>query len=257
LSRPWRFTTTFACRSSSTSFVLVRLLKLANSVRIRNLIRRRSFRRRLNQYFYVNIHTVHQQTRVSSAPLPRSLSLSRLVHRLFGLSLLFSISLSLARYLSRSNRGFGTAYSHTPTSSRRERLLSVGHLQSDHRKRHIIMSEPRLLLMSTTFSAVQLLNKFFEQVPIQKLLIVPFANTSISSSAYVDQMRKAISDEAISVSGLSTEMTSAQMHEQIAVTDAIFIPGGNTFHLLKKLYEHDLLDAIRAHVAQGKPYIGR
>src|SRR5215472_6392114 len=42
----------------------------------------------------------------------------------------------------------------------------------------------------------------------------------------------------------------------IEKTEAIFIGGGNTFRLLKALYEHDLLETIRKRVESGVPYIG-
>ena len=42
----------------------------------------------------------------------------------------------------------------------------------------------------------------------------------------------------------------------IKETDALFIGGGNTFRLLKALYDHELLEPIRQRVVDGMPYIG-
>jgi dipeptidase E len=38
--------------------------------------------------------------------------------------------------------------------------------------------------------------------------------------------------------------------------EALFVGGGNTFRLLKTLYDNDLLEPIRERVEHGTPYIG-
>ena len=44
--------------------------------------------------------------------------------------------------------------------------------------------------------------------------------------------------------------------ERIEDGEAVFVGGGNTFRLLKTLYEKKLLDVIRERVRSGLPYIG-
>ena len=55
---------------------------------------------------------------------------------------------------------------------------------------------------------------------------------------------------------LSPVHAAADRIKAINNTDAVFIGGGNTFRLLKALYDFELLGPIRERVAAGMPYIG-
>jgi len=60
--------------------------------------------------------------------------------------------------------------------------------------------------------------------------------------------------------GLGVDLTSIhRAADPVAAVDqaqAIFTGGGNTFRLLTRLYEHGVVEAIRARVGAGTPYIG-
>jgi dipeptidase E len=55
---------------------------------------------------------------------------------------------------------------------------------------------------------------------------------------------------------LSSIHTAPDPRKAVEDTEAVFIGGGNTFRLLKALYDADLLDSIRRRVGDGMPYIG-
>ena len=55
---------------------------------------------------------------------------------------------------------------------------------------------------------------------------------------------------------LSSIHNASDPKQALNETDAIFIGGGNTFRLLKALYDFDLLGPIRERVAAGMPYVG-
>lgn len=55
---------------------------------------------------------------------------------------------------------------------------------------------------------------------------------------------------------LSSVHTARDPRAAVNDTDVVFIGGGNTFRLLKALYDFKLLDPIRERVEAGMPYIG-
>jgi dipeptidase E len=83
------------------------------------------------------------------------------------------------------------------------------------------------------------------------ILFVPYA--LYDRHAYASQARERFRK-------LGLDLTSvhdiSNMPRAITEADAIFVGGGNTFRLLKALYDHHLLDPIRHKVAAGAPYIG-
>ena len=86
---------------------------------------------------------------------------------------------------------------------------------------------------------------------LKHILFVPFALSDRDKYAASAQVR---------FQKMGYDLTSihkaANPVQAISETDAMFIGGGNTFRLLKTLYEFDLIDVIRERVEAGMPYIG-
>ncbi len=90
--------------------------------------------------------------------------------------------------------------------------------------------------------------------PPLKVYFVPYARPNgMSHEEYTEIARKKFD-------GMGYELAS--VHEfpnprkTLEKAEALFIGGGNTFVLLKSLYENNLLDAVKRAVEEGMPYIG-
>jgi dipeptidase E len=83
------------------------------------------------------------------------------------------------------------------------------------------------------------------------VLFVPYA-------LYDRDAYAALACERFKTMGHDLESVHAAADPRQAVKDAeaVFIGGGNTFRLLKSLYDFELLSAIRERVLAGMPYIG-
>jgi dipeptidase E len=118
-------------------------------------------------------------------------------------------------------------------------------------------SDKRLLLISnsTLFGSGFLdhaeseLRSFLNGV--SSILFIPFALHD--RDAYAERVR-----QRLSLLGVNAQSLHNAPDKQTAVAnaEAIFVGGGNTFRLLKALYDFDLLTLIRQRVSEGVRYIG-
>jgi len=87
--------------------------------------------------------------------------------------------------------------------------------------------------------------------PVGRVLFVPFA--SADREGYAAKTRERFRAMGY---GLESLHEASDKRQAVIEAEAIFIGGGNTFRLLKTLYEFELLPVIRARVENGLPYIG-
>jgi dipeptidase E len=119
------------------------------------------------------------------------------------------------------------------------------------------VTEHILLLSSSTVSgtggyldyAEEEIRRFLGSV--RTVLFVPFALADHES--YTERARQRLGRMGYEVEGLHRAENARIAVEK---AEAIFIGGGNTFRLLKRLYDFDLIPAIRTRVKHGMPYMG-
>lgn len=100
--------------------------------------------------------------------------------------------------------------------------------------------------------ALPYLREFLD--PVRDILFLPYARPSgISHERYTGMFRERLQPAGFEVTGASeTPDPVAAVH----AAGSVFIGGGNTFVLLRALYELGLIEPIRARVAGGMPYMG-
>ena len=85
----------------------------------------------------------------------------------------------------------------------------------------------------------------------KRVLFIPFA--LYDRDAYAETARARFEKMGYELTSIHNALDRFQA---IAETEAIFTGGGNTFRLLKTLYDQYLLGPIRQRVGEGMPYIG-
>ncbi|SMC43962.1 dipeptidase PepE [Moheibacter sediminis] len=89
---------------------------------------------------------------------------------------------------------------------------------------------------------------------VDEIIFIPYARPSgVTYDDYTEAPRKAFFAKGIRVKGLH-EFNNPK--EALLNAKAIFTGGGNTFLLLKTLYELDLISTLREVIGKGIPYMG-
>lgn len=88
---------------------------------------------------------------------------------------------------------------------------------------------------------------------IRRAVFVPYAGVVVGWDDYAANVAERFSRFDVRVT--SVHKTKHPVKE-IESADAIIVGGGNTFHLMKQLYDNGTLWAIRERVIAGVPYIG-
>ncbi|HUQ31999.1 MAG TPA: dipeptidase PepE [Pyrinomonadaceae bacterium] len=122
------------------------------------------------------------------------------------------------------------------------------------------MSHKRLLLLSNSMNygreflehAVTDIKDFLG-ANVRRVLFVPFAGVTRS----YDEFAATVSDRFQEMGyELDSVHKAADACEAVRRAEAIAVGGGNTFHLLRALYETGLITQIRERVEAGMPYMG-
>lgn len=118
----------------------------------------------------------------------------------------------------------------------------------------------RLLLMSSSRKAqlgyLEHAGKQFERLGVghgDGFVLIPFASVDLPYDDVEANVAAAFARFGLSVRGIHR---STDPVEAIRKASGIVIAGGNTFLLLKQIYETGLFQPIRERVASGVPYIG-
>jgi dipeptidase E len=86
---------------------------------------------------------------------------------------------------------------------------------------------------------------------VKRVLFVPYA--LLDRDGYAETARAKFSQMGFALESMHR---APDPRKAVEMAEAIFIGGGNTFRLLKTLYEYGLLAPIRLRVESGMPYIG-
>lgn len=123
------------------------------------------------------------------------------------------------------------------------------------------MNNRRLLLISNGSGLIgdnpseffQAALKDFLGTSVRRVLFVPFAAVISSEDAYRDKVRRRFGPLGYEVESLHD---ASDARAAVESAEAVAVGGGNTFKLLRGLYEAGVVELIRERARAGMPYVG-
>lgn len=114
----------------------------------------------------------------------------------------------------------------------------------------------RLLLGSGGFRTQERIDRLTQEMRdhfggITRLLFVPYALAD--HDGYVNMLYERGLDAGYEIVGIHTWDDPVEAVEQ---AEGIYVGGGNSFRLLRELYDNKLIEPIRERVHSGMPYLG-
>jgi dipeptidase E len=88
---------------------------------------------------------------------------------------------------------------------------------------------------------------------VRRVLFVPYAGVTIAWDSYTQKVRERFAEIGYELESVHQGSDAAGA---VREAEAIAVGGGNTFHLLKAMYDNGLIEPIRERVKDGVPYMG-
>ena len=97
------------------------------------------------------------------------------------------------------------------------------------------------------------INNFLAENGVKQIVFIPFAAVTFGYDEYENKVINGLANKNIKIRSIHH---FEDQQKAINEADAIMVGGGNSFQLLNKIYQNNLLEIIKKRVNNGIPYVG-
>jgi dipeptidase E len=111
--------------------------------------------------------------------------------------------------------------------------------------------------------ALPILGKFLEPLHVTELLVIPYASPDVRDGVDTHSITKLLPEAQATLRKINVEvrlldptLPATEQQRLITNAQALYFTGGNTFQLIKSIYDNELLEIVQRKINQGTPVIG-